>query len=82
MITVSELQSRRAVDIDKVLQEIERNIIRADESGLRTVNFHLKPNAPVHELLRALTDHGYTVRWQHGSDQRDGTWSYLDISWS
>lgn len=82
MITVSELQTRRVADIKKILEDIERKIVNEENNGRRSLNFYLKANAPVSELVSELDRHGFEVQHKSGSDQRDGDWSYLEIRWS
>lgn len=82
MITVSELQTRRVADIKKILEDIERKIINEENAGRRSLNFYLKANAPVDDLMAELDRHGFDVQHKSGSDQRDGDWSYLEIRWS
>ena len=57
-------------------------IVNEENAGRRSLNFYLKANAPVDDLMAELDRHGFDVQHKSGSDQRDGDWSYLEIRWS
>jgi len=81
MISVEELIALRKTNIDSDLSKIDRIVKLADANGNRHCQFSLEPNSDTVELIYILTNLGYTVTHQWGSDQRDGAWSYLIISW-
>lgn len=82
MITVSELQQRRTKDLDSIVAEIEQKIFKAEDNGDRKVIHYLKANAPAEIVITELQQHGFRVNRNKGSDQRDGSWDYLEITWN
>lgn len=81
MITVSEMQANRMLDIEITLGVIEKKILQSEERGQRNTTHYLAPNDPIDAIIKELVAHGFGVTVELDGDPRDTPVKYLDINW-
>lgn len=85
MITVKELQARRKLNVAQIMEEINKKVIAADDTGQREVRLDVDRHhtSTISQIVAELRVAGYIVRQIHGNYGQTSTnpYHHMYISW-
>ena len=73
-------EKARNVDITRIYQAIE-SAAKKGKDSVQIETEEWKTTNSVDNVMVALQSNGYKVKREFGSDQREGDWDYILVSW-
>lgn len=85
MIPVKELQARRKLNVAQIMEEINKTVIAADDTGQREVQLDVNQHhtSTISQIMAELGVAGYNVRSIRGNYGQASTnpYHHMYISW-